>query len=142
MDIALVRTRLAEAVSTITGLKTFSYVPDSMPEPAFMVGEVEIEFDRTFGRGQDEMTVTCRVLVSRADDRSGQSKLDGYLAGSGLLSIKAALEAARGAPGSPALGGACDDFRVERVLGYQVYTVGDARYYGADFIVRVIGSGS
>lgn len=144
MDIALVRRELAVAAATavsspkLTGL---SYVPDAIPAPCIYSDDIEIEFDQTFGRGMDRLTVTMRLLCSRADDRAGQKLLDGYLAGSGPASIKAALESARGEPGESALNGACDDFRVERVAGYRYYEHGNTKYIGAEFTIRVIGPG-
>ncbi|MFD8531528.1 hypothetical protein ACFV0L_29320 [Streptosporangium canum] len=142
MDVGDIRVGLAGAVrDRIPSLNCFGYVPDSVPEPCFYAGEVDITFDRTFGRGLDEIEVTCRLLVSRADDRAGQAALDRYLAGSGPRSIKAALVAARGAPGEHALGGLCDDLHLMRVQAYRMYQVGEHHYYGAELIVRVIGSG-
>ncbi|GIH69443.1 hypothetical protein [Sphaerimonospora thailandensis] len=143
MDVGAIRQALADAVSAaaIPGLSCFGYVPDSVPVPCFYAGEVEIDFDRAFGRGLDEVRVTCRVLVSRADDKSGQAALDAYLAGSGPGSLKTAIEAARGAPGVPALGGLAHDVHVVRVQGYRLYTVGEVEYYGAEITVRVIGKG-
>lgn len=141
MNIHLVRVRLAEAAGAIVGLESLPYIPYLLPEPCFFVGEVDIEFDKAMNRGLDEATVTCRLLVSKADDLSGQELLDGYLAGDGATSVKAALEAARGAPGQSALSGACHDFRLIRVQGYGHYTHGANTYLGAEFIVQVIGSG-
>lgn len=138
-----IRRALADAVRdpTVAGLNAYGYVPDSIPEPCFYAGEVEIDFDSVFGRGLDEMRVTCRLLVARSDDRSGQDTLDQYLAGSGAKSVKTALEDARGAPGELALGGLADDLHVTRVQGYRLYQVGEVQYYGAEIIVRVIGAG-
>lgn len=136
MDISAVRQGLADAADAITGLTCTGYVPDAINEPAFMAGEVDIDFDTTFGRGVDTIRVACRVLVSRGDDKGGQSKLDGYLKGAGPTSLKAALQADR------TLGGACHDLRVERVRGYRLYTVGEYAYFGAELTVLVIGSGT
>jgi hypothetical protein len=138
----LIREGLADAVrSAIPSLNCFGYVPDAVPEPCFYAGEVEVDFDRAFGRGMDEIRVTCRLLVSRADDRAGQAALDRYLAGSGPLSVKAALVAARGAPGEAALGGLCDDLHLMRVQAYRMYQVGEIQFFGAELIVRIIGEG-
>ena len=142
MDIAAMRTAFADAVrDAIPSLNCFGYLPESIPEPCFYVGEVEIDFDRAFGRGMDEARFTCRLLTSRADDRAGQEALDRYLAGSGQYSVKAAIEAQRGAPGAPALGGLCDDLHVQRVQAYRMYQVGDAQFFGAEIIIRAIGEG-
>ncbi|GIH29092.1 hypothetical protein Aph01nite_74020 [Acrocarpospora phusangensis] len=142
MEPGEIRKALADAVRTpIPSLNCFGFVPDVVPPPAFYAGEVEIDFDKTFGRGMDEIQVTCRLLVSRADDRSGQALLDKYLAGSGEYSVKAALMAARGAPGEPALGGLADDLHLRRVQGYRLYQVGEVQFYGAELIVHVYGRG-
>ncbi|MFO7164879.1 MAG: hypothetical protein DIU75_016240 [Mycolicibacterium hassiacum] len=142
MQISAIRDALADVVrSKIPELNCFGYLPDSIPEPCFYVGEVEIDYDRAFRRGMDELTITCRVLTSRADDRAGQEALDRYLAGSGRYSIKAAIESARGAPGQPALGGLCHDLHVQRVQAYRMYQVGEVQYYGAEIMLRVIGKG-
>lgn len=137
-----IKAAIAAAVGTaIPSLNVFGYCPDAIPEPCFYAGEAEIDFDRAYQRGMDDMQITCRLLVSRADDRAGQAALDAYLAGSGSKSIKAAVEAARGAPGQPALGGLAHDLHLVRVQGYRMYQVGDVQYYGAELIVRVIGEG-
>lgn len=142
MEVGLIRKALADVVrAEIPSLNCFGYSPDSVPEPCFYVGEVEIDFDKTFGRGMDEILVTCRVLVSSADDRAGQEALDKYLAGSGTDSLKRALEVARGLPGVAALGGLADDLHVVRIQGYRMYGIGDKSYYGAEIIVRIIGRG-
>lgn len=142
MDVGAVKKALAAAVrSAVPSLNCFGYLPDSIPEPAFCVGEVEITYDQAFARGLDELLVTCLLLVSRADDRSGQAALDRYLSGSGPHSLKRAIEAARGAPGEAALGGLADDLHLQRVQAYRTYTTGETTYYGAEMVVRIIGEG-
>lgn len=142
MDLTAVRDGLVDAVSGIAGLTVSASIPKSVFEPHFYVGPISVDFDRAMGRGMDELTVDCRLLVSLADDITGATTLDAFMAGSGSQSIKAALEAARGAPGSPALAGACDDFHVMRIEGYGIYQHGATDYLGARFIVRVIGDGA
>jgi hypothetical protein len=147
MQISTVRTRLAaaaEAVVMPTGsppLTCTGYVPDSVTAPHFFVGEVEITFDKAFRRALDVAEFTCRVLVGRADDKSAQQILDGLLSGSGAASLKAAIEAARGAPGEYALDGAADDLHVMRVQGYRWYEHAGTQYVGAELVIKVIGSG-
>lgn len=141
MDVSRVRQELANAAATITGLRCFGYVPDSVSPPCFFPAEVDIEPNQTFS-GSDKAFVTCRVLVSRADDRSGQKLLDELLSRTGSKSVRAALIAARGLPGQLALNGAADDLSIERIQGYRQYQVGSAEetYFGAEIIVKVIGS--
>jgi hypothetical protein len=64
------------------------------------------------------------------------------LSGSGPASLKAAIEAARGAPGQYALGGLAHDLHVMRVQGYRWYEHEGAQFVGAELIVKVIGDGS
>lgn len=135
-SIVAIRDGLAANLGTISGLRAFSYMPDRVSVPAAIVGEVGIDFDLTFGRGLDQFAITVRVYVSKASDRAGQDKLDGYLAGSGASSIKAAIEADK------TLGGAAQTLKVVAVTGYGVYEVGGVDYLGAEFSVVIYASGS
>jgi hypothetical protein len=147
MQISTVRTKIAEAASAVvmpTGapaLTCTGYVPDAVTAPHFFVGEYTQQFDKAYKRGLDELEFTCRVLVSRADDKSSQEILDALLSGSGTSSLKAAIEAARGAPGELALDGAAHDLHVMRVQGYRWYEHAGTQYVGAELIIKVIGSG-
>lgn len=148
MQISAVRDALANAARTITlpagiaKLTATGFMPDAVVTPHFFVADIEITYDRVMGRGLDELLCTCRVLVSRSDDRSAQRILDAMLSGSGAASLKAALEAARGAPGQFALGGLADDLHLQRVQGYRWFEHADTTYLGAELTVKVIGSGS
>ncbi|NEA61360.1 hypothetical protein [Streptomyces sp. SID12488] len=148
MQISAVRDALADAARVVVlpagigKLTSTGYVPDSVVVPCFFVAEVDINFDKTMGRGTDELMFTCRVLAGRADDRSSQRVLDALLSGAGVASLKQALEAARGAPGELALGGAADDLHLERVQGYRWYEHQGSSYVGAELAVKVIGDGN
>ena len=147
MQITPIRDALAAAARVVVlpvgigKLTCFGYVPDSVVTPCFFVGEVDITYDKTHGRGTDELMFTCRVLAGRADDRSAQRVLDSLLSGAGVASLKVALEAARGAPGELALGGAADDLHLERVQGYRWYEHQGSSFVGAELAVKVIGDG-
>ncbi|MFB9512396.1 hypothetical protein [Streptomyces purpureus] len=118
------------------------YTPDSITPPHFFAGEYAVEFDKAMRRSLDEVELTCRVLVGRADDRSAQRTLDRMLSGAGPASLKAAIEAARGAPGEFALGGLAHDLHVMRVQGYRWYEHQGIQYVGAELIIKIIGEGS
>lgn len=135
MDVTALREGVRAATKTIPGLQCFAFLPGTITPPTFFVGEAVIEFDRTFGRGMDEVMLTARLLVSLADDESAQRSLDKYLKGSGPHSIKEAVEAER------TLGGACADLHVQRVTGWAMYEHADTQYLGAEFAIRVIGEG-
>ncbi|WP_327679485.1 hypothetical protein [Kitasatospora sp. NBC_00458] len=147
MQIAAVRAALADAARTVqlpAGVRKLTatgYTPDSVSEPHFFTGEVSVDFDKAMGRALDELEITCRVLVGRGDDRAAQQLLDALLSGAGPASLKAAIEAARGGPGEPALGGLAHDLRLERVQGYRWYEHAGVQYVGAELIIRVIGDG-
>jgi hypothetical protein len=147
MQISEVREAIAEAARAIVlpegagALTCTGYTPDAVTEPHFFVGEVEVAFDKAMGRALDELTITCRALVGRGDDRAAQKVLDGLLSGAGPASLKQAIEAARGAPGQAALGGLADDLHLQRVQGYRWYEHAGTQYVGAELIIRVIGKG-
>ncbi|MFG1898693.1 hypothetical protein ACGFIP_32265 [Micromonospora zamorensis] len=136
MNIDLVAERLATAGATVAGIvRSDAYVPDAVSEPHLYVGEWAESYDQTYG-GLVDAEVQIRVLVSRSDDRAGQQLLRQFMARRGAASVKAAIEA------DPQLGGACDDLHVRQVRGHRQYQVGDNRYYGAEWVVRVIGTDS
>lgn len=147
MQISPIRDAIADAARVVVlpagigKLVCTGYVPDAVTTPCFFVGEVDVNYDKTMGRGTDELLFTCRVLAGRADDRSAQRILDALLSGAGPSSLKAALEAARGAPGEMALGGLADDLHVQRVQGYRWYEHAGSSYVGAELAVKVIGDG-
>ncbi len=132
MDLVEVRAGLAAAAAAVPGLNCTPYAPDRVEFPAFYPGESEIDYDRTFSHGVDEMQITCYLLTSAAEDESGQRLLDEFL-GRGERSLKAALEADR------TLGGRAADMRVRRVQAYRKYASGEDTAYGAQVLVYVIG---
>lgn len=147
MDYSLVKQALADAVTAyeIPDFDAYPYLPDNPHLPCFVAGEVEILINNSFGPGPggyDQATITCSVFVSDADDLDGQRKLDQLISRTGVYSVRAALWAARGAPGQAALGGLCDDLSLDRIDGYGLVQLGDNRsYYGANLTVRLIGNG-
>ena len=101
-----VRTGLAAALDTIAGLRCFDYVPDSLAPPAAVVEPIEINYDEAMARGLDFYRCYALVIVGRMSDRSSQDRLDAYVAGSGVSSVKAAIE------NDKTLGGACSTLQV------------------------------
>jgi hypothetical protein len=147
VQLSAVRAAVAEAAKVVVlppkagKLTCTGHVPDSVAEPHLFVGDITIDYDITMGRGRDAFELTVRVLVGRQDDERSQAVLDAMLSGAGPASLKAAFEAARGAPGEMALGGLADDIRLERVQGYRWYEHQGTQYVGAELIIRVIGPG-
>jgi hypothetical protein len=147
MQMSAVREAIADAARAVVlpaglpKLTCFGYTPDSVPAPCFFAAEYSTEFDKAYGRALDEVELTCRVLVGRADDVAAQRTLDALLSGSGPASLKQVIEVARGAPGEEALGGLVDDFHVTRIQGYRWYEHQGIQYVGAELIIRIIGDG-
>lgn len=144
MDLQAVSDGLAAQAAKVTcspPLNTAAHTPDGVAEPMAFVAEIDIDFDKAHNRGLDEVMVTMRVLVGRSDDKSAAARLNGLMSGEGSGSLKATLEAGRGAPGQPALGGACDDFHVQRWQGHRWYEHAGVTYLGGELKIRVIGPG-
>ncbi|HEX5995357.1 MAG TPA: hypothetical protein VFY84_09480 [Jiangellales bacterium] len=144
MDIAEVFTALATAVngSAIQGttlqVTATAFAPDVPTVPHFFPAEIVGDYDRTFG-GLMEVVLTARLMLSRATDSTGHLEAV-TLASPGVGTISAAIDAARGAPGQPALSGACDDLHLRRVTGPRLYDYGtDGHFFGLEFTIFVMG---
>jgi len=101
-----VRDGLKTRLLTISGLRAYDLIPDTVTPPAAVVGQLDFTFDIDNARGLDQAQVDVLVIVQRFSERSGQDLLDTYLAGSGASSIKTAIE------GDRTLGGAVNTLRV------------------------------
>ena len=113
-----VRAGLGTALDTITGLRAFDYVTDSLSPPAAVVEPLEIDYDEAMRRGLDVYRAYILVIVGRMSDRSSQDRLDAYVAGSGASSVKAALESDK------TLGGACSTLQVTSARPREVVVSG------------------
>jgi hypothetical protein len=101
-----VRDGLKTRLQTIAGLRVFDLVPDVVTPPSAIVGQLDFTFDLNNARGLDQANCDIFVIVQRLSERAGQDKLDSYLSGSGIYSIKEAIE------GDKTLGGAVNTLRV------------------------------
>lgn len=101
-----VRDGLKTRLETISGLRAYDLIPDTVTPPAAVVGQLDFTFDIDNARGLDQAQVDVLVIVQRFSERSGQNLLDLYLSGSGASSIKAAIE------GDRTLGGVVNTLRV------------------------------
>jgi hypothetical protein len=136
MNPSTVRTNLKTALSTITGMRVFDYVPDSTNIPtnnAFaIVGQLSMNYDYTLNRGFDSASCQIIVVVGRMSEKDGQSRLDGLLASSGSTSIKAAVEADK------TLGGAVQTLRVVSASPGTI-TSANIDYLSYQYSVELIG---
>lgn len=125
------RNALAVRLATISGLRTAATIPDQINPPIAIVSLDTIVFDQAFHRGLDEYRFTITVVVGRISERTGQSRLDAYLAPSGSSSIKTAIE------GDTSLGGVAQTLRVTEMTGLASAAEAEDIYLTATFSVTV-----
>lgn len=133
MNVSDTMTEIADQLDTISGLRVFDYVPDSLPVPAAVVAFPDTyEFDHAYSRGMDRLTLPVHCLVGRVSDRTAKGVLGAYMAGSGAQSFKEVLEA-----------GSYTEICSLRVMSVTVSTVlvGAIDYLAATFLVDVVGNG-
>ncbi len=142
MDWNAVATEI-EAIAKGVGLNALDIVPDDLPNTAFYVGEMDIEPNQSFNKrlpnghraGTDKATITCRVLVARSTDKWAIRKMREYLAGSGDKSLVEAIQATSGVVGKPWSG-----IVVTAMRGNRLFVVGEAKFYGTEIELNVIGA--
>lgn len=141
MDWNAISANLVECART-AGLNGLDFVPDALPNvPSFYVGEIDVELDMTFRRrqgstrvGTDQATITCRIMVAKADDKHALRKLRDFMSTSGTESFIQA------AANDRTLGGTVHDSHVKKMRGNRLFVVGEKRYYGVEIDVFVIGA--
>ncbi len=134
MIISDIRDGLKANLSEIDGLRCYDQVPDVIVPPCVVVGQLDFTFDLDNARGLDQANLDVFVIVQRFSERTGQSKLNQYLAGSGDYSIKAAIESDK------TLDGACDTLRVTSAES-GTYQTGDNDYLSYRYRVTIYGQG-
>jgi hypothetical protein len=132
MNVSNVRDGIKTRLQTISGLRVWDVIPDQVTPPGAVVGQLDFTFDIDNARGVDLANVDVYVIVQRMDARSGQNKLDGYLAGSGSSSIKAAIE------GDRTLGGTVNTLRVTRAEA-GTYLQGDVTFLSYRYSLTIWG---
>jgi hypothetical protein len=131
-NVSELRTGIAANLATVPGLRTAATVPDQINPPIAVVMPSSITYDLAFARsGGDEYEFSVMVIVGRVDERMAQNKLDAYCSGTGVQSIKAAIESNR------TLGGEAFDCRVTSLRSYNQVSVADVTYLAAEFAVQV-----
>jgi hypothetical protein len=139
-DVAAIRSALASRLSTLvgTGGQSSGYMLDNPTPPTLhVVGISETEYDVTFGRGSDVLTMVVQGLAGTTSDRASQEKLDEWLDTSGSTSVKAALETERPAPVT--LGGIVSSCRVVGTTGHRIYRMSSGTdLFGAEWTIEII----
>jgi hypothetical protein len=125
--------QLATRANTIEGLRGFDIPLGPINPPTFFLELPEdINFDGTYGRGMDSLTLTGVLLIGKAESRASAVAIRPYLNGSGDKSIKAVLEFGTYT--------AMDTVHVSRAE-LAVYTYAAVAYLGAEFTINITGSG-
>jgi hypothetical protein len=131
-DINGVRDALKVNLQTISRLRIYDTIPDIVTPPCAVVGQLDFTFDIDNMRGLDQASVDVYVIVQRLSERTGQDKLDNFLAGSGKGSIKTAIESDR------TLGGLVDTLRVITAES-GTYTSGDQSFLSYRYNLTIWG---
>lgn len=120
---------LATGLATISGLKVYAFPPKSAQTPfAFVDMPSGIDYDSTYGRGQDRMSLRVFVCVANNVDSELYQQLCAYAASTGSKSIKTAIDVSGEAAGT--------SVRVQRVE-FRPVSVAGSTYAGAIFTVDV-----
>ena len=131
-DVNGVRDALKVNLQTISRLRIYENIPDVIVPPCAVVGQLDFTFDIDNARGLDQASVDVYVIVQRLSERTGQDKLDNFLAGSGKGSIKTAIESDR------TLGGLVDTLRVITAES-GTYTSGDQSFLSYRYNLTIWG---
>ena len=87
--LAEIRDGLKTTVGNISGLRCYDTVPDNAINfPVAIFIPTEIQFDLAMQRGTDLYTFDVLIAVQRADSRTAQDKLHGYITGQGANSVR------------------------------------------------------
>jgi len=136
-DLALIRAGLAANLGVLGIQNTSAYMLANPTPPSVHVFPAGVEYDLAMARGLDHWTLTVQLFVALSADIGSQVNLDRYLASSGALSVKAAIES------DPTLGGSCADASVTSCSGYrQFVSEGRPPYLGVDWTVEVYATGT
>jgi hypothetical protein len=128
------RDTITAAIPSLFGYRT---VPDVVNGPAVIVSPSDVDFNVTMGRGFDTYTFDVTVLVALTDAALAQDTLDGYVTGSGSLSIRQAVFNNR------SLGITGTDAHIRSMRSYgATYDIGEISYVGAvlELVVQTTGT--
>lgn len=138
MNVDAVRTEIGSKVDKIVGLRVFTFDVGKVQAPGAIVGLPDrLDFDQTYGRGSDALSLPLWVMVARSSDRVAGKALAAFLAGSGPQSVKAAVDSKRLSNEYTS----CDTVTVTAAETGS-YTSGGVEMLGVEFTVTVTGSGS
>ena len=127
-----VRAALAAAVDNVPGLRATGSMAGEISPPVAVVVPARgpfITYGETMEAGVADYELEVILLVSYADERSGQLLLDGYLSATGPNSVRAAVAA------DPSLGQVVDYAVVTVAQDYGLIDWAGVQYLGARLLV-------
>lgn len=130
-SVTTLRTKLAENLATISGLRTAAEMPDNPNPPIAIVRPGSIQYDQSFARGLARYQFIVVVIVGRAAEKTAQRTLDAYCSSTGASSIKLAVESDK------TLDGNCYDVRLSEMRNYTPIQLNEGTYLAAEFAVDV-----
>lgn len=137
MNLTEIMEEIGDRLDTIVQLNVFRYSANNPPAPAAVVGlPTTYEYDQTYGRGSDALTLPVTVIVGRASDHASHKAIAAYANGSGDRSVKQVLDSTRANPYT-----SCDTVTVKSVEFVYIEPAGTS-YLAAEFAVEITGSGS
>lgn len=97
-------------LTATTGGQGAPYFLTNPTPPTLHVLGAAVDYDRTFGRGGDQLTLTIQGLAGTTADQAGQELIDNWCDTTGSTSVKAAIETER--PSAVTLGSLVASCRV------------------------------
>lgn len=134
MRLDAVMDEVAVVLAQITGLRVTAYPPATLVAPGGYVSYPRsIDFDKTYGRGEDDFTDLPIVLVaSKVTDRAARDTVAAWASGDGAKSVKARMEAHAWT--------SCDDLTVTS-CEFDIERIAGVDYLAAMFKATVAGPG-
>jgi len=134
MNLAAVMQEIADKLDTIMGLRVHAFPPDKITPPAAITTYPEsLDYDSTYGRGSDRLTLPVVLVVGKVSARASRADIARFADGSGTASVKTVLESGTYAT--------FDSVRVMRAV-FDVVTIAGVEYLAATFTLDVIGKGA
>ncbi len=138
-DYGSIRAGLATVIGNATGLNTYPVAPGAISPPCAVIvpGRPAIMYGQTMGTdisvyGAGEVTVNLMaiIIMSAANESSGQDVLDSYISSSGTHSVNAAVNA------NPTLGGTVEFAVLLAVQQYGIIEYAGQPYMGASITIQ------
>lgn len=129
MDMAALVAAVGTALDTLTGLRVYDFLAQTIAPPAAVVGSPTVTYDLTMGRGSDTAHIPIWIVGAALPDRLALAALAPWTDGT---AVKAAVE------DDPTLGG---EAKTVRVVGAEIQPVNfnQVDYLAARFDVEVLG---